>query len=86
MLQDIEMIFSHFITCLKYSKLFSDKNKNYFIFSCSLKVHGDHQYTVEDEKKIDEEIEELERKIKAVSSEKLQLFNYHPKLAFLFLP
>lgn len=38
-----------------------------------LKVHGDHQFTVEDEKKIDEEIEELERKIKAVSSEKLQL-------------
>ena len=45
---------------------FSDENNLIFHF---LKVHGDHQYTVEDEKKIDQEIEELERKIKAVSSE-----------------
>ncbi|XP_078379450.1 protein MIS12 homolog [Oculina patagonica] len=29
------------------------------------KVHHDHQYTVEDEKEIDKELEELERKIKA---------------------
>ena len=30
-------------------------------------MHHDHAYTEEDEKKIDQEIEELERKIKAVS-------------------
>ena len=31
-------------------------------------VHHDKPYTVEDEKKVDKEIEELERKIKAVST------------------
>ena len=34
----------------------------------SIKVHSDHLHTVEDDKKIDKEIEELERKIKAVSN------------------
>ena len=31
-------------------------------------MHHDKLYTVEDEKKVDKEIEELERKIKAVST------------------
>ena len=32
-------------------------------------MHHDKLYTVEDEKKVDKEIEELERKIKAVSTD-----------------
>ena len=31
-------------------------------------VHCNHQYTVEDEKQIDKELEELEKKVKAVST------------------
>ena len=38
------------------------------IVHCSGQVHHDKLYTVEDEKKVDKEIEELERKIKAVST------------------
>ena len=40
------------------------------IYFCRLlfgKVHRDHQFTEEDQRKIDKELEELQRKIKAVS-------------------
>ena len=41
------------------------------VFFCfALKVQDDHQYTVEDEKEIEKEIDEIERKIKAVSDVK----------------
>ena len=37
------------------------------IFCFARKVQDGHQYTVEDEKEIEKEIDEIERKIKAVS-------------------
>ena len=41
------------------------KQNDSFLFA--LKVQGGHHYTVEDEKEIEKEIDEIERKIKAVS-------------------
>ena len=41
-----------------------------FFFCFALKVQDGHQYTVEDEKEIEKEIDEIERKIKAVSDVK----------------
>ena len=38
-----------------------------------MKVHGGCHYTAKDEKKVDEEIDELERKIKAVSNMNIEL-------------
>ena len=51
---------------------------------CVSKVHHDHQYTEEDEKKVDEELEELEKQVKAVSITMFWLsFNAHILLRYV---